>query len=155
MDPLAKVSILSPLAMLQLHHHKPKKSWIRRYVSLFCSSCRVRDAKRCFRLLMNHSISCKTNILKSVSLLFLHAFWNLERRVSRAARSSYPLVNNSNQLVLKGSSDTGLDNQRAFREPQPRRLPIWIPANLGFQSTSPGLFETLWRDVFVGISLGL
>ncbi|CAI2339204.1 unnamed protein product [Caenorhabditis sp. 36 PRJEB53466] len=33
MDPLAKVSILSPLAMLQLHHHKPKKSWIRSVMS--------------------------------------------------------------------------------------------------------------------------
>ncbi|UMM18055.1 hypothetical protein L5515_014300 [Caenorhabditis briggsae] len=33
MDPLAKVSILSPLAMLQMHHHKPKKSWIRSVMS--------------------------------------------------------------------------------------------------------------------------
>ncbi|CAI5440814.1 unnamed protein product [Caenorhabditis angaria] len=33
MDPLAKVSILSPLAMLQLHHHKPKKTWIRSVMS--------------------------------------------------------------------------------------------------------------------------
>ncbi|CAI4221603.1 unnamed protein product [Auanema sp. JU1783] len=32
-DPLTKVSILSPLAMLQLHHHKPKKSWIRSVMS--------------------------------------------------------------------------------------------------------------------------
>ncbi|KJH45469.1 hypothetical protein DICVIV_08472 [Dictyocaulus viviparus] len=28
-DPLTKISILSPLAMLQIHHH-PRKSWIRR-----------------------------------------------------------------------------------------------------------------------------
>ncbi|VDO08009.1 unnamed protein product [Haemonchus placei] len=31
-DPMTKVSILSPLAMLQMHHHEPKKSWISRLV---------------------------------------------------------------------------------------------------------------------------
>ncbi|ETN82510.1 hypothetical protein NECAME_07896 [Necator americanus] len=35
LDPMTKVSILSPLAMLQMHHHKPKKSWIRRISEIF------------------------------------------------------------------------------------------------------------------------
>ncbi|VDL76951.1 unnamed protein product [Nippostrongylus brasiliensis] len=41
-DPMTKVSILSPLAMLQMHHHEPKKSWIRRYVDY--GSCPLRYA---------------------------------------------------------------------------------------------------------------